>query len=324
MAMKSVCGNMAGRLMTVTKGATRTFLEPDGLGSVRSQINSAGSEAKHFTYWPYGEVRTTTGVASATPFQFCGTWGYYTDPMGTNLPYYVRARYLRHDLGRWQTVDPLWPQEMPYGYVEGRVLARTDPSGRASKCSGDCCNDSVRLNGVFSSVYSHCGAKGWKKCPTYKEMYPMCAQFGKNQQECAVLDELIKVHAQKCSSMSGGGGYDDDAPWWMFADCCGDNNHPCGSYCCNNYNFQSSSLGACKSMCLVIHESSHLWDCAKGKPTDEGCAYSISMNCLLNIFKLKCKSTIRQSTQSAISACLAKSKHCAVGVLPWPFKYPVF
>jgi len=121
---------MAGRVMTVTKGATRTFLEPDGLGSVRSQINSAGSEAKHFTYWPYGEVRTSTSSnIEATPFQFCGTWGYYADPLGQSLPLYVRARYYRQDLGRWQTVDPLWPSEMAYGYTYSNPVFWIDPTG---------------------------------------------------------------------------------------------------------------------------------------------------------------------------------------------------
>ena len=42
---------------------------------------------------------------------------------------YVRARHLRPDLGRWMTVDPLWPREQPYRYVQNSPSNDVDPTG---------------------------------------------------------------------------------------------------------------------------------------------------------------------------------------------------
>ncbi len=42
---------------------------------------------------------------------------------------YVRARYLRTDLGRWMTVDRIWPMQKAYAYVENTPEKTVDPSG---------------------------------------------------------------------------------------------------------------------------------------------------------------------------------------------------
>ncbi|MEQ1822262.1 MAG: hypothetical protein ABL949_07120 [Fimbriimonadaceae bacterium] len=41
-------------------------------------INDAGVVTDTYAYWPYGELRTSTGTTT-NPFKFCGAWGYYTD-----------------------------------------------------------------------------------------------------------------------------------------------------------------------------------------------------------------------------------------------------
>lgn len=41
----------------------------------------------------------------------------------------IRARHYAAFLGNWTSVDPLWPSEMPYEYVENRVMTGVDPSG---------------------------------------------------------------------------------------------------------------------------------------------------------------------------------------------------
>jgi RHS repeat-associated protein len=87
---------------------------PDTLGNVIETRNmDTGAQTSSTTYWPYGEVRTQTGT-NPSPFGFCGVWGYYTQ---AGQPTYVRARYYRPNLGRWQTVDPLWPTLQAFSYV---------------------------------------------------------------------------------------------------------------------------------------------------------------------------------------------------------------
>ena len=60
------------------------------------------------------------------------TWGGGHGYRQTGLAYssvYVRARHYSNLDAGWTTRDPLWPSEMPYGYVNGRVPAGVDPSG---------------------------------------------------------------------------------------------------------------------------------------------------------------------------------------------------
>jgi RHS repeat-associated protein len=118
--------NVAGRILAQSKVGVSTEYLLDPLGSVIGTSTSAGVVSNRTTCWPYGEVRTG-GVASVTPFGVCGGWGYYTDSSGS---LYVRARYFRSALTRWQTVDPLWPIESTYGYVGGQTVNGADPSGQ--------------------------------------------------------------------------------------------------------------------------------------------------------------------------------------------------
>ncbi len=94
-----------GRILHEDRGGVKTLFMPDTLGNVIETRNmDTGAQTSSTTYWPYGEVRTQTGT-NPSPFGFCGVWGYYTQ---AGQPTYVRARYYRPNLGRWQTVDPLW------------------------------------------------------------------------------------------------------------------------------------------------------------------------------------------------------------------------
>ena len=125
MAMKTRYTNLGGQVVAVKTGGQRYFVEPDALGNVRALVNESGVRAQTYTYWPYGEVRTSTGSVTQ-PLQFCGTWGYYTE---SSSKQYVRARYYMQSLGRWQTVDPLWPSMQQYDYCFGRPMNYLDPSG---------------------------------------------------------------------------------------------------------------------------------------------------------------------------------------------------
>ena len=101
---------------------------PDPLGSTVALLDDTQTPTDTFTYWPYGEVNTSTGN-TPTPFKFVGTKGYYTDDSGKM---YVRARVLDPSKGRWLTEDPMGfggGDSNLYRYVAGRPASATDPSG---------------------------------------------------------------------------------------------------------------------------------------------------------------------------------------------------
>jgi len=133
MAMSVVYGNAFGGIISENRGGTVRTYVPDTLGSTIAMMDSTGTETDSWTYWPYGEVRTRTGTNS-TPFTFVGTLGYFADIVSSFT--YVRARFLRSDLARWLTVDPLWPKEAAYSYVDAGPSVSRDPSGLSLACIG--------------------------------------------------------------------------------------------------------------------------------------------------------------------------------------------
>jgi RHS repeat-associated protein len=129
-----VSGALSGRYLTLDgevlsekRGASRYVYGVDPLGSVVHLLDSGLNRAGTYVYWPYGEVQSHTGVD--TPLQYVGGLGYYT---ATTNRVYVRARWLRPDLGRWMTEDPIgfeggdWNL---YGYVGNGPTDRGDPAG---------------------------------------------------------------------------------------------------------------------------------------------------------------------------------------------------
>ncbi len=134
-----------GQIVSENRAGTQKFYGPDPLGSVVTIYDTTGTVTDTFVYWPYGEIRTSTG-STATPFKFCGTWGYYSDATGR---LYVRARFYRDKIARWQTVDLVWPKLKPYAYPSSPVRV-SDPTGMRPKtsclksgleCDKDCCDN---------------------------------------------------------------------------------------------------------------------------------------------------------------------------------------
>lgn len=114
-----------GILVSQSNAGTYNRLLRDTLGNVVAVSDSGGVKSHDTNYWPYGEVRNG-GVSDVTHFGFCGVWGYYLD---SSARVYVRARHYRQIIARWQTVDPKWPLESYYGYVDSKPLLYADPSG---------------------------------------------------------------------------------------------------------------------------------------------------------------------------------------------------
>jgi RHS repeat-associated protein len=117
--------NIGGQIVAENRDGAYRFYGADPLGSTAALYDSTGTTTDTFTYWPYGEVRTSSG-STATPFKFCAGWGYYGDATGR---LYVRARFYRDKLALWPSRDLLWPKESSYRYTRNRPLDKVDPSG---------------------------------------------------------------------------------------------------------------------------------------------------------------------------------------------------
>ena len=115
-----------GEVVSQVTGGVRLDYVPDPLGSTVALLDSGQNFTDTWEYWPYGEVRARTG-ATSTPFQFVGTLGYFRD---TSARTYVRARHYKQNVGRWMTVDLLWPEEDQYEYVSGNPVLFVDPLGK--------------------------------------------------------------------------------------------------------------------------------------------------------------------------------------------------
>ena len=146
--MSVVYTTINGMIVHENRGGVESFYAPDTMGSTVALLNSSGVVTDTYTYWPYGEIRSHVG-SSQTPFTFLGMIGYYTDVVGNFI--YVRARYLRQALVRWQTVDRLWPAELPYVYCNGSPTRWTDPTGLGF--NQDCCN---ACRGIRKWNYEQC------------------------------------------------------------------------------------------------------------------------------------------------------------------------
>lgn len=107
-------------------GVERDYLG-DSLSSTAGLLNSSQVKAAEFWYWPYGSLRASTG-SSNSRFLFVGQLGYVSD---TTTRYYVRSRGLNADLASWMQVDPIWPREPAYCYVNCMPSYQVDPLGLA-------------------------------------------------------------------------------------------------------------------------------------------------------------------------------------------------
>lgn len=106
---------------------SRVDVLTDNLGSVTAEIDdTAQTRLYNARYKPYGGVLWETGVQGS--FGWVGTEGYLN--LGTNSEIlYVRARHYSPQDGIWTTIDPLWPSQPAYLYVNGRPTRDVDPSG---------------------------------------------------------------------------------------------------------------------------------------------------------------------------------------------------
>src|SRR5437899_311621 len=87
--------------LAMLRSAATSYYHADGLGSVTSVSNAAGSIANTYTYDSFGKLTASTG-SLVNPFQYTAR----ESDTETGL-YYYRARYYDQGAGRFLSEDPL-------------------------------------------------------------------------------------------------------------------------------------------------------------------------------------------------------------------------
>jgi RHS repeat-associated protein len=111
--------------LAMLRSSTTSYFHADGLGSVTSLSNAAGSIANTYTYDSFGKLTASTG-SLVNPFQYTAR----ESDSKTGL-YYYRARYYDQSAGRFLNEDPIRFNTGPnfYSYVRNNPADLIDPSG---------------------------------------------------------------------------------------------------------------------------------------------------------------------------------------------------
>jgi RHS repeat-associated protein len=128
-------GTVIDETLSMLRGGTTSYYHADGLGSMTSLSNSAGTLAQTYTYDSFGKLSASTGTLT-NPFQYTGR---EFDPE-TGI-YEYRARYLDQNTGRFLSEDPIQFRGGInfYDYVLNSPTNFMDPTGtvcRYSQSSG--------------------------------------------------------------------------------------------------------------------------------------------------------------------------------------------
>ena len=114
--------------LAMLRSSATSYYQADGLGSVTSLTNTAGTAAQNYTYDSFGNIIATTG-SLVNSFRYTGReWD-----TETSL-YYYRARYYDPNSGRFASEDPIGfgsGQNNFYSYVANSPLGNLDPWGLA-------------------------------------------------------------------------------------------------------------------------------------------------------------------------------------------------
>jgi RHS repeat-associated protein len=171
-----------GEIIAEKRKNVRKVYVPDPSGSTVALLDNTQAQTDSFSYWPYGEVRSSTG-STPTPFRFIGTAGYYSDSSNQS---YVRARHLDVIKGRWLNQDPIGldgEDTNLYRYVENNPQTLSDPSGLQSGNPGpgyragkDCA-----CNGCGNAIISN-----WWNTPQH-----FCNNFYAHCMACCVLTRYV-------------------------------------------------------------------------------------------------------------------------------------
>jgi RHS repeat-associated protein len=111
--------------LAMLRGGATSFYHADGLGSVTSVSNGAGSLAQTYAYDSFGKLTSSSGSLT-NPFQYTAR----ESDTETNLHFY-RARYYDPNAGRFISEDPIsfTGGINLYRYVKNKPVNSVDPFG---------------------------------------------------------------------------------------------------------------------------------------------------------------------------------------------------
>lgn len=175
MPMKRRFYHVNGQMMAYEEdGVTKDFLT-DHLGSITAEIDQNQNRTFEARYSAYGIQNWSTGTGCG--FGWVGSYGYRETGL-FHMSHYVRARHYSYVTGNWSTVDPLWPQESAYGYVNGRATTDMDPTGMS----------------CYPSEFKECWIRGFGGC---------VETFGTRQVFCF----LVRYRIALCTGSNRGRDY---------------------------------------------------------------------------------------------------------------------
>jgi RHS repeat-associated protein len=119
------------RLISQRRGGATYYHLYDRLGSTRQLLNSNQTTTDTYSYYAFGDVRSSSGSTS-NPFKFVGQLGYYDDPL-TEFQY-LRARYYAPPYGRFMNPDAVTRDQTQYAYGSVPPTVGVDPSGAFTIC----------------------------------------------------------------------------------------------------------------------------------------------------------------------------------------------
>ena len=143
--------------LAMLRASTTSYYEQDGLGSVTSLSNSAGSLGETYGYASFGKQTSSSGSLT-NPFQYTGR-----ESDSETALYYYRARYYDPSTGRFLSEDPIrfsGGQDF-YSYVRNHSTDLIDPSGLLQVCCRSAHLGPVGwyANGILVPPPCHCFLK---------------------------------------------------------------------------------------------------------------------------------------------------------------------
>ena len=175
MAMKLRVTNVAGRVVALKSVSTRLTPLFDAQGNTLALYSNTGGLQDSYKYFPYGEIRISTGSHN-NPFRYGGRWGYFYDSPART---YVRRRVLKTVTGSWMTRDPIWPWEQSYVYAKSKPVSHFDPS----ILGGDNCKGAKVTYPSKVNWTSDCGDT--RDCEEIaKALQSICKKMNANVTDC--------------------------------------------------------------------------------------------------------------------------------------------
>jgi RHS repeat-associated protein len=282
--------SVRGEIIADSVGSVRRDFLADASKSVTDVANPVGTGEGPRRYTPYGTSLSRPLGAAVLGFQWLGGQG-YRQAFTAIVNCYVRFRSYAAVLGRWSSVDPVWPVQPAYAYAHSNPIRFGDRSGMSPCIEEENCCDTMDW-----SRMPGCPQGSWEECPSFFGLYHGC-RGSVDAADCATVKTLINEISKDCIFFCNGGRYGGDATGDAATRCCHDRSGWRGCVkCCSSANLgkKGRGLDTCKAFCLLVHEGRHKKDCPstrQDQPPDECCGYGAQANCLFTMYAKVCNWT---------------------------------